>query len=164
MRLSTIPLPQYLCPQYLIPGYLFVTCHRMSQKGVWHNRLWYFHRLWSPKNLKSPKSYIKNRFCSFFWVRLTQPRSLGTGYSNFNLVGMRNFFLSAPVSSLHLAQYTCNCIHRSSCAHMCPVGVGARHAGGIELRHCDVSPGEVVWERIPEGPLRYCTLHATLVT
>ena len=37
---------------------LFVTCHRMSQKGVWHNRLWYFHRLWSPENLKSPKSYI----------------------------------------------------------------------------------------------------------
>ena len=22
----------------------------------------------------------------------------------------------------------------------------------------------LVWERIPEGPLRYCTLHATLVT
>jgi hypothetical protein len=43
-------------------------------------------------------------------------------------------------------------------------GIGAHHTGGIELRHCDVSPGEVVWERIPEGPLRYCTLHATLVT
>ena len=36
---------------------LFVTCHRMSQKGDCHNRLWYFHRLWSLKNLKSPKSY-----------------------------------------------------------------------------------------------------------
>ena len=43
-------------------------------------------------------------------------------------------------------------------------GIGAHHTGGIELRHCDVSPGKVVWERIPEGPLRHCTLHATLVT
>ena len=37
-------------------GSLFVTCHRMLQGGVRHNRLWYFYRLWSPKNLKSLKS------------------------------------------------------------------------------------------------------------
>jgi hypothetical protein len=47
-----------------------------------------------------------NLFCGFFCVRLAQPRSLGTGYSDSNLVGVRKFDLSAPVSSLHLAQYT----------------------------------------------------------
>ena len=101
--------------------------------------------------MKSTKSYIaKPVFCGFFCVRLTQPRSLGTGYSNSNLVGVRKFVMSAPVSSLHLAQYT-----YTTCAHIYLVGMGARHTGGIELRHCDVSPSEVVWERIPEGPLRY---------
>ena len=27
-------------------------------------------------------------------------------------------------------------------------GIGAHHTGGTELRHCDVSPGEVVWEKM----------------
>ena len=73
-----------------------------------------------------------------------------TGYFTSNLVGVQNMILSPPVSSLHLAQYTC--IHYLC---MCLVGMGAHHSGGIELRYCDVSPGEVVWERIPEEPLRY---------
>ena len=43
------------------------------------------------------------------------------------------------------------------------VGMGKRHTGGIELRHCDVSPGEVVWERIPERPHRYISYVACSV-
>ena len=82
---------------------LFVTCHRMSQKCDWHNRLWYFHRLWSPKTWNHRNHILPNRFCCFFCVRLTQPRSLVTGYFNSNLAGVRNISLSPPVSSLHLA-------------------------------------------------------------
>ena len=145
---------------------LFVTCHRMSQKCDWHNRLWYFHRLWSPKTWNHRNHILPNRFCCFFCVRLTQPRSLVTGYFNSNLVGVRNISLSPPVSSLHLANSCAVYLHTPLVLVHMPGGngIGAHHTGGIELRHCDVSPGEVVWERIPEGPLRYCTLHATLVT
>ena len=109
---------------------------------------------------------LPNRFCCFFCVRLTQPRSLVTGYFNSNLAGVRNISLSPPVSSLHLANSCAIYLHTPLVLVHMPGGngIGAHHTGGIELRHCDVSPGEVVWERIPEGPLRYCTLHATLVT
>ena len=91
-----------------------------------------------------------------------------TGYFNSNLVGVRNISLSPPVSSLHLANSCAIYLHTPLVLVHMPGGngIGAHHTGGIELRHCDVSPGEVVWERIPEGSLRYCirTLHATLVT
>ena len=90
---------------------------------------------------------------------------MGTGYSNSNLVGVRNFVLSVPVASLHLAQYIYLQLH-TPLVHIYAWWEWERvmYTGDIELRHCDVSPGEVVWERIPEGPLRYCALHATLVT
>ena len=38
--------------------FLWHVTEYMSQRCDWHNRLWYLYRLWSPKNLKSPKSYI----------------------------------------------------------------------------------------------------------
>ena len=89
-----------------------------------------------------------------------------TGYFNSNLAGVRNISLSPPVSSLHLANSCAIYLHTPLVLVHMPGGngIGAHHTGGIELRHWDVFPGEVVWERIPEGPLRYCTLHATLVT
>ena len=49
----------------------------MSQKGVCHNRLWYFHRLWSPKNLKLPKSYIAK---PVFICYIVRNNSVCTGF------------------------------------------------------------------------------------
>ena len=109
---------------------------------------------------------LQNRFCCFFCIRLTQPRSLGTGYFKSNLVGMRKVSLSPPVLSLHLASSCAIYLHHDTplvLVHMLGGnGIGAHHTGAIELRHCDVSHGNVVWERIPKGPLGYGTLHATL--
>ena len=101
----------------------FVTCHRMSQKCDWHNRLWYFHRLWSPKTWNHRNHILPNRFCCFFCVRLTQPRSLVTGYFNSNLVGVRNISLSPPVSSSHLAN-SCAIYLHTPLVHM-PGGDGS---------------------------------------
>ena len=109
---------------------------------------------------------LSNRFCCFFCVRLTQPRSLGTGYFNSNLVGVRKNILSPPVSSLHLANSCATCLRTPLVLVHIPGenGFGAHHTGDIELRHCVVPPGNVPWERISKGPLCYCTLHANYIT
>ena len=147
------------------------SCHRMSQKTLHTTGCGIYQLVESEKLENTEIIFWQNRLCGFFCVRGFQPKFWGGGYSILICWRVRNYSVSTGfvvrvqqwLGDLAVVISSGQPVGESSTSKWTRYIYGAHHAGGIELRHCDVSPGDVVWEGIPEGPLRYCTLHATLV-